>query len=198
MLGDRVKLAIACLALIGDVAALWPEPRIRTPEGELAPRSPRQEPLTGPAWSLHGYQLEPRARFDVEARVLSVEHYRWDAGARLAPVDLALGWGPMSDNRLVGRFRITQGSRFYTLYPEDPSIDVGQALLHSANMHLIPATAGVRRILESVRAGHLVRLEGILVDVSRSDGFEWRTSLRRDDTGAGACELFWVASAHVL
>lgn len=198
MLGDRVKLAIACLALAGGVIALWPEAEVRTPDGELAPRAPQQEPLAGPTWSFEGYDLAPRARFALEARVLSAERYRWDAGARLAPVDLALGWGPMSDARLVRRFRITQGSRFYTLYPQDSSIDVGQALLHSGNMHLIPATAGVRRVLESARAGHLVRLEGMLVDVSRSDGFEWRTSLRRDDTGAGACELFWVESARLL
>jgi hypothetical protein len=198
MLDDRVKLAIACLALFAGVVALWPEAAIRTPEGELAPRSPLQEPVAGPPWSFQGYELTPRARFALEARVLSAERYRWDAGARLAPVDLALGWGPMSDVRLVSRFRVTQGSRFYTLYPQDPSIDVGQALVHSGNMHLIPATAAVRRVLESARAGHVVRLEGKLVDVSRSDGFEWRTSLRRDDTGAGACELFWVESASRL
>jgi hypothetical protein len=127
--------------------------------------------------------------------VLSAERYRWDAGADLAPVDLALGWGPMSDSAMLARFRVTQGARFYTLYPQDDSVDVVVALRHSANMHLVPASDTVQRVLESAREGHLVTLRGQLVDAVRADGFTWRTSLSRDDTGAGACELFLVESA---
>jgi hypothetical protein len=42
-----------------------------------------------------------------------------------------------------------------------------------------------------------VSLRGQLVDAVRADGFTWRTSLRRDDTGAGACELLLVESAAI-
>ena len=50
---------------------------------------------------------------------------------------------------------------------------------------------------ESVRAGQVVTLRGQLVDATRPDGFTWSTSLRRDDSGAGACELFLVESASL-
>ena len=40
-------------------------------------------------------------------------------------------------------------------------------------------------------------LGGELVDAVRPDGFTWRTSLSREDTGAGACELFLVESAEL-
>jgi hypothetical protein len=81
--------------------------------------------------------------------MLSAERYRWDGGADLVPVDLALGWGPMSDSAMLERFEVTQGARFYTLYPQDEAADLGVALRHSANMHLIPASEAVRRTLES-------------------------------------------------
>jgi hypothetical protein len=104
----------------------------------------------------------------------------------------------MSDSALLERFRITQGARFYTLYPQDETVDVALALRHSANMHLIPADDDVRDIIESARTGHVVSLRGVLVDAARPDGFRWRTSLTREDTGAGACELFLVEAAAIL
>jgi len=35
-------------------------------------------------------------------------------------------------------------------------------------------------------------MRGYLVNVTGPNGFNWNTSLRRDDTGNGACELFYV------
>ena len=46
--------------------------------------------------------------------------------------------------------------------------------------------------LRSVRPGEVVHLEGFLVDVKRDDGWHWNTSLTREDTGAGACEIVLV------
>lgn len=50
----------------------------------------------------------------------------------------------------------------------------------------------MRRELERVRRGDVVRIEGFLVDASRADGWHWKTSTTRNDTGAGACELVYV------
>jgi hypothetical protein len=46
--------------------------------------------------------------------------------------------------------------------------------------------------MDRVRQGELVHIEGFLVDASRPDGWRWRTSLSREDTGNGACELVFV------
>ena len=51
-----------------------------------------------------------------------------------------------------------------------------------------------RRDLDRVRTGELIHLEGFLVDASRPDGWRWHTSMTRDDTGNGACELVYVES----
>jgi hypothetical protein len=193
---DTLKLIIALAAIVIGIGSMMSNRPVERAPGVLASDAPVQRALAGVAPLQHQeYQLTPRAALELEARVLSAERYRWDGGADLAPLDLALGWGPMSDSAVLEHFDVTQGARFYTLYPQDETVDLGLALRHSGNMHLVPANAAVRRTLESVRAGHVVSLRGLLVDAARQDGFTWRTSLTRDDTGAGACELFYVESA---
>ena len=63
--------------------------------------------------------------------------------------------------------------------------------------HLIPADDTVRRALDRMRPGHVVHLQGSLVNLSAPDGWCWNSSLVRDDMGAGACELFWVTRAWI-
>jgi len=193
---DTFKLLLAILAIVIGLGSMLSGRPVERAPGMLVPQDPRQRDLDATVLLRHGdYELTTRAGFELEARVLSAERYRWGGGADLAPVDLALGWGPMSDTAFLEHFKVTQGARFYTLYPQDEDVDIALALRHSANMHLIPASSDVRRTLESARAGQLVSLRGQLVDAERSDGFRWHTSLTRDDTGAGACELFYVESA---
>jgi hypothetical protein len=63
-------------------------------------------------------------------------------------------------------------------------------------MHLIPATPAVEKRLKSLRPGQVVALKGYLVEVTGDGGFTWRSSLTREDTGAGACELIWVEELY--
>ena len=53
-------------------------------------------------------------------------------------------------------------------------------------------------VLRHLRPGQLVRLTGYLVDVRGPGGFYWNTSLRRDDTGDGTCELMGIEEVTVL
>lgn len=46
--------------------------------------------------------------------------------------------------------------------------------------------------------GHIVRFHGYLIEARRDDGWHWRSSLTRNDTGNGACELIWVEDLEVL
>ena len=47
-------------------------------------------------------------------------------------------------------------------------------------------------MLESVRSVEVVKLSGYLVQVNASDGWHWKSSLIREDTGNGACEVVYV------
>jgi hypothetical protein len=190
----RRLLWFALIVLLGWGALGWWRHRpLHPPPGVLAAEAPEQVDLEqGTLLQRGGVTLHTRAHFALTARVLSREDYRFDACASLAPMDLALGWGRMSDSAVLAQIQIHQSSRFYYWHVTDFPIPRQEIEASSANMHLIPADAGVHRAMERVRPGELVHIEGFLVDADRPDGWHWRTSLSRDDTGNGACELVFV------
>jgi len=190
----RFVLALAVLLGVGHC---WLSGRpIERPPGVLAPDAPLQHDLdAGPVFELPGHRLRALARFSLLARVLGAERYRYDRAAQISPIDLALGWGPMSANVVLDRIDFDQYGRFYFWQTDEPVIDLPEITKHSANMHMIPADDGVRDVLLDARPGHLVELEGYLVDVQGQDGFRWTSSLRRTDSGGGACEVIWVERA---
>jgi hypothetical protein len=189
------KLLIAAALLLVLLGVLTHrQHRSPQPEpGVLAAEPPAQVDLD------HGAQLQrgdvtltTRAHFDITARVLSRKDYSGGADARLIPTDLALGWGRMSDSDVLAKIDISQSGRFYYWHVKEFPIPRREIETSSANMHMIPANEDVKRQLEQVRQGELVRITGFLVEARRADGWRWKTSLTRDDTGAGACELIYV------
>lgn len=177
----------------------WENREITHPPGVLVSETPSQIALAQRAQvSLGEYSLTLRAAFNIRARVLSRENYSWSDGADLSPLDLALGWGVMSDQAVLDRIRITQGSRwYYTRYEYPAPVSDQQIIRHSGNMHMIPANDWVEDTLSELRSGDLIQARGFLVDADRPDGFRWRTSLTRDDTGNGSCELFYVEQVYI-
>ncbi len=198
---SRSRLLLILLLLPGVWGGLswWRSRPLQHPAGELVADAPRQRPSDGPLSlpAYHGYTLTPRARFDLSARVLARADYHFDAGADLAPTDLALGWQQMSDSAVLDHIRISQAHRFYYWSVRRFPIARRAIETESANMHLIPADDQVQRELRHVRVGDVITLDGYLVDAQRADGFVWRTSLTRDDTGAGACELVYVEQLDI-
>jgi hypothetical protein len=95
--------------------------------------------------------------------------------------------------RLVPRaeFRATVRVLRREDYSVDPLIET-----HSANWHVIPGSDDIRAVLDELRAGSLVELRGQLVDIEGAQT-RMRTSLTRDDTGAGACEILLASSVSV-
>lgn len=142
------------------------------------------------------FQLTPLAGIGIQARVLGREDYRLDAESAVSPTDLALGWGPMAKPENYGKLDISQGGRWYRYRwgAPGPPLPVQQIVRSSANMHMIPADAAVAAALSRVRPGQDVRLQGWLVEVRRDDGWRWRSSLTREDSGEGACELIYVCA----
>lgn len=177
----------------------WTLRAVHQPDGEIAPHEPVQTDIDTIAKARLGrWTLTPRATYDIEARILSREDYRFDALASLVPEDLALGWGPMSDNRILVDFDISQSVRFYTWHPRTAlPIPREVVISHSANTHVIPADSHIREQLSRLRVGEVVRLTGLLVDAVRDDGARVHTSLTRTDSGAGACEVMLVEQVDV-
>jgi hypothetical protein len=180
----------------------WFENRpVHPPDGVLAPDDPVQTNIVGDAevTQLANWTLHSRARYRITARVLGVERYSIDTLAKLVPEDLALGWGPMSDSRTLAAFDISQSNRFFYWRPKGAMPLARETVIeHSANTHVIPADAAVRSQLSHLRRGQVVTLSGDLVDGVRADGASIRTSLVRNDTGPGACEVMLVREVETV
>lgn len=164
---------------------------------------PAADPLQGPARDatpvrVGRYVLKPIASFQVAGRVLGAMKYSADREAELAPVDLAMGWGPMTNPDVLRAIDVSQGGRFYRWRTNALPIPAQEIARHSANMHLVPASEDVARELRAVRAAQTVRFKGYLLEVSADDGWRWKSSTTRADQGAGACELVLVDTVEVL
>jgi hypothetical protein len=172
----------------------WQLRPIHPADGPTAPSEPLQTEMAAAPTFAHGrWRLTARARYEITARILSREDYRFDLLSDLVPEDLALGWGPMSDNRVLNAFEITQSARFYSWRPiKELPIPRQDVIEHSANTHVIPADSSIRLQLARLRVGQVVHLAGLLVDGVRDDGAYIHTSLTRSDSGAGACEVMLV------
>ncbi len=145
-----------------------------------------------PRIRLDEYQLTLLAEFSIDARVLGRENYRLGREAELSPWDFALGWGEMARPEIAEQFEIRQSGRWY--YWRTQRLPIPKRLVEtsSANMHLIPANDQVRKRLEQVDEEDQLRLRGFLVEARSDDGWRWRSSLSREDTGNGACEVILV------
>ena len=195
----RFVTILLALALVGWWQSQPTE--IDLPPGAKAPGTPQQTKLNNATtFDLNGYQVKPLASFDLNAKILSKKRYRADRGADLAPFDLALGWGVMSDQVVVDGLSIRQTGRWYIFRTNHSEFPYAMDLISqsSANMHMIPASDSVHRQLEKVRVGSIAKFSGKLVSISHQDGFRWKSSLTRNDKGGGACELFYVESITVV
>lgn len=173
-------------------AVQHPPPAVATPDDDLA--APVQRDLKdGPRFALNGIAARALAEYTVSARLLSVERYRLGRTASLAPLDVALGWGRMTEAAVVDRLDIHQGGRWYFWrYQGAPPLPEDEIVRSSANTHLIPADRAVAKALGRATVGRRVTLRGYLVELAAADGWRWASSLRRDDSGDGACELLYV------
>ncbi len=147
-------------ALLGTWMYLnWDVPQ---PLGVLAPGEPSQVDTSPRTWTRGDAHFTALARFDIRARVLSTCHYFFDQLSGISPVDLALGWGRMSDSDVLAGIRINQGGRFYYWRSRSRKLPIpmDEVISHSANMHMIPADENVKQTLLDVRTGEIVTLSG--------------------------------------
>lgn len=177
----------------------WPERVIEHPPGVLCPAPPEQAPPSRRTpWLVEEYMITPLADFRLRGRVLHRKEYTFGRESDLSPVDLAMGWGRMSDERVLEHLDISQGSRWYRWKPASslpiPRREVERS---SANMHIIPANEDVRAQLDQIARGSIIDMDGYLVKATRDDGWRWVSSLSRNDVGAGACEIVWVERLEV-
>ena len=197
----RFAAKLTALALVAGIVWLFMAGRpITQPPGVLVPNAPVQKnipPMVLP--EVAGWKLTAVAEYHLRGRTLGTKRYRSGASADLVPIDVAVGWGRMSDQGVLDRLSISMTNRFFFYeWHDEPPIPAGEIIVSAANNHVIAATNEVRSVVGSLRTGCIVTMDGYLVNAIGPDGGAWNTSLRRDDTGNGACELFYVQRAKAV
>lgn len=168
-------------------------------KGQIAKEQPKQTPSKEIEFKFKDeFTIFPLADFDITARVLSKKRYWADTESGLAPVDLALGWGPMSDDAVLSKLEISQRNRWFYWKCDAFPIPRDQIEHNAANMHLIPADDSIEKSIKSVKTGNLVHFKGFLVKVTKADGWKWQSSITRNDTGNGSCEVVFVKEFDVI
>ncbi|MDA3838933.1 MAG: hypothetical protein PF574_08130 [Candidatus Delongbacteria bacterium] len=167
--------------------------------GQIAPETPKQVLGSKKTFKYKDdYEVLPLATFDITARVLSRKRYWTGRDSELAPVDFALGWGPMSDEKVLDKLKISQRNRWFYWKCKELPIPQKQIMHNSANMHLIPATDEIESRIKDAKKGNLVKFSGYLVRVEADKGWYWQGSLSRTDTGDGACEVVFVKEFEII
>jgi hypothetical protein len=189
----------AAVAILWGIVTWMIGPSVHTLPGVLVPEEPAQELC--PAHEIarvKDYTITAVATYTIRARVLHTKHY-WADGNDLVPYDIALGWGPMSDQAVLDHLDISQGNRFYFYeWRNMPPIPEKEINGHSSNNHLIAADSSIARVISDLYPGEIVTMKGYLVNISKPNGFHWNTSLSRADTGNGACEVFYVEGIQAV
>ena len=198
MTSQQLRVA-AIIGIAVLMLGVWIYRQASLPDG-LVEVDPEQTDVESdvPPWKVGSYTIHPMARYRIEAMVLSRKHYQTGREADLSKVDLALGWGPMSNTQVLGQLTIMQRHRRYEYcWQDDPPIREAAISSYSANVHCIAANGLVLDELMALKGGEIVLLEGFLVNVTAPDGWRWESSLTRDDSGSGSCEVMWVSSIEV-
>lgn len=191
-------LITSALLIIILVYFFYPETVVTFPPGMTAPDQPKQTNLTdNKVWKVGEFTVQALADYDIKARVLSRNNFSTGKESGLSPFDLALGWGPMSDQSVIDKIDISQRDRWYHWHSDHLPIPIRDVRLNSANVHIIPKDKTTEEKFDKVYKGSLIELKGCLVKVTKADGWHWISSIRRDDTGGGSCELFWVEEVSV-
>jgi len=173
---------------------------LRHPPGVLVPKAPVQCAVQPKPLGMVGeWNVTAVAEYHLKGRVLGTKRYHGGPQSELVPVDVAMGWGRMSDQAVLDRLKISMTNRFYFYeWSNEPPIPQDEIVVSSANNHVIAANDEVRKLIGRLRTGQILTMHGYLVNANGPEGQTWNTSLTRTDTGNGACELFYVESAKAV
>lgn len=199
MTSKHVLYGFLTVAVIAAIFFFWPSNEIIHPPGILVEEYPTSLPMkTVKKWTKEKYNYTALREFHIKARVLSKEGYWIDPSSELAPYDLVLGWGPLSDQSVLDGLEISQGRRWYHWQYKKATTNNREVMLHSSNMHMIPSNSDNEDVLDDIKKGNVIQIDGYLVEIRRDDGWHWKSSIRWDDTGGGACEVVWIDKIKIV
>ncbi len=188
---------LPALVIIVFIGLVLPEKTITYPPGIRMAAEPVQIAMPeGTVIVLDNYNLKALASYNLKGRVLAKRRYYFDRESEISPMDLTVGWKEMSDTAMLEHFSIRLSGRYYTSRFDKPPLRYHLSPeginSHMSNTHLIPADEEVERAMNAIRVGDIVSLDGYLVRAEGPEGYEWTSSLTREDSGHASSELMYV------
>jgi hypothetical protein len=143
------------------------------------------------------------AKYSITGRVVDVQnYYSSNIGDILSPKDVGISWGFLANENNHSKVRwSSMGNRYLSWYSNDGEWintmgGVNKIAEYCSNNHLIPNDNRNKGLIDDIKEGDFVRIEGYLVNVrcknSNGSYFYWNTSTSRTDSGEGDCEVLCV------
>lgn len=142
-------------------------------------------------------ELQLLATYRISAAVKSIEDYTTDFTSQISPRDFALAWADINKPRIDRYVSYSQKERWYYFTLKGGSgVDIDYVDLNTANTHIIPANDEVAALVKDVTLEDYITMEGYLVNAIFTNG-SWSSSLIREDTGDGSCEILYVTDITI-
>ena len=151
------------------------------------------------------YSVIPKAEYTIYGLLVShnnihsfADIYHDDTSVDIK--DLCLLWGDNVKTDVYQHGKFSNGSFTCYFYFKDYEKYRQFRLDQISNNHMLAKTERLRDQIRSARVGDQLLISGYLIDYHPEGdrSFIRTSSLRRDDTGNGACEVFMAESIRVL
>ena len=178
---------------------MWDQRPVKHGAGVIAPDDPSVVQVTRhQGFDVDHYQLQPKFKIESTARILSQKRYWLDERTQLAPYDFVLGWGAMSDERVLSQVQTPIGKRDFRVEVIRPQLTMNEIRQQIMYMHAVPADDYVRSQLAKIRTGHVVSFTGYVVDVNDRSGKLWSSSIRNNNNRLDSSQIVYIQSVEIL
>lgn len=157
---------------------MWDQRPVKHGFGVVAPDEPVLIKVArSQDFEIDHYKLDSFWKVETTARVLSHKRYWLDEKTHLAPLDIVLGWGSMSDERVLSQVQAPIKNREFSLDVIRPPLTLNEIRKQIMFMHAVPGNETVKALLNSIRTGNIVTIEGYIVNIRDRSNVIWTSSL---------------------
>lgn len=142
----------------------------------------------------HQVNIDLVASYEITGQVGVIE-YKDDIRSFYNPVDVTILTGDLN----IWNSTVYQHGRYATLWTRE-NVTHEYIISNFTNNHLIPLNDDVARDISTIERGDVVTITGHLVDTTfERDGgrYATKTSLVRNDSGDGGCEMILVSKVKI-
>ena len=178
---------------------MWDQRPVKHGPGVIAPDSPSVvQVVRHNGIKMQHYTLNPNYKIEATSRVLSQRTYWFDHKNQLAPFDFVLGWGEMSDERILSQVQTPINERDFKVEVIRPPLTLNEIRQQILFMHAVPANEEIKDKLSSVREGHLVSLSGYIVDINDRADLFWESSFSKHNKRLDHNQIVYVEQVELL